>query len=253
MGPGFGNPAQQIVPGARIDLQNIKGTTRFQDTHDDVQKEIAVIDRAIQQLMSFHDQIDNFMPEHQRDIESILYSVELMEQKYQAVKARLNDDIVAVKYLLDGLNSLVANAKVMFKAIDGLNLPSHYHTTNLWGQGSTPAAAQSTTVSDSDGQDILAFFNQQVVALTARYDFIQERLKEVQDHMPGVEGGVYERIHALQEGSGGISEEPVRMVFQALTDLHVAINNQAEHVAETRQKVMNLQLNLADKMGGTRQ
>lgn len=42
------NQNQQTVPGVRIDLTNLRGTTRFNDLHEDLQKEISKLDDIIQ-------------------------------------------------------------------------------------------------------------------------------------------------------------------------------------------------------------
>ncbi|CRK32109.1 hypothetical protein BN1723_003797 [Verticillium longisporum] len=59
---------QGAIPGVRIDLANVKGTTKFNDLTPQLQREIETCDNIIQQYMSQAGQIKSFMTAHEGDL-----------------------------------------------------------------------------------------------------------------------------------------------------------------------------------------
>jgi nucleoporin p58/p45 len=245
-----------------------------------VQRELEFIDGALRQIMSFKDEVEAFMPQHEADVAAVTSDVELMQRKYEAVKAVLDEDVRTVKHLQDGAKEVADDARTSFKAVDNLKLPSHYHTTGLWGAppravpggagsnvvgggggnasaaagaagagggggggGGGGAAGGGSTQLDATGQDILAYYHRQIGGLERRDAKLRERLAEIQQHMPGVEAGLYERLRSLAD-SGYVPEGAAQQLIAALGDTRDAIVAQANHVAETRERFVDLQVGL---------
>jgi nucleoporin p58/p45 len=246
----MGQSTQQTVPGARIDLQNVKGTTRFNDLHEDIQREIEAIGKAISQIMANKNEIDAFMPQHEEDVTNQNYSVKLLLEKYEAVQNALNEDVQAVKHLQGLTSEVIEDAKLSFKAVDNLKLPAHYHTPGLWGRTPTPGGSNAGL--DNDGQDMMAYFNTQLERLDQRHVKLKERLAEIEEHMPGVEAGLYERLRRISE-KGHVSDGARDSLVQALYDTHETILNQAKNVAQTREQLVNLQLGITNVSNGRAQ
>ena len=237
-------------------MQNVKGTTRFSDLHDDIQKEVLAIDNVIGKIISFKEEIDAFMPQHEADVNAVATDVALMERKYEAVRAVLDSDVQAIAHVQDLTKQDVDDAKISFRAVENLKLPAHYHTASLWGSRAPNAGGASGTSAgsavgqlDATGQDIMAFYQRHVQSLDERYARIKERLAEVQQHMPGVEAGLYERVRSLSE-AGVFPDDQAQQLIGALTETYQAIIGQANRVAECRQQFVDLQSSLLGALSG---
>ncbi|RYP55875.1 hypothetical protein DL770_010874 [Monosporascus sp. CRB-9-2] len=62
---------QQTVPGVRIDLSNLKGTTRFSDLQENLQKTIEDIDKFILNQIRHQEELQSFMPGHGDMLENV--------------------------------------------------------------------------------------------------------------------------------------------------------------------------------------
>src|SRR5271156_1108431 len=79
LGGGLGQSNnQQTVPGVRIDTTNIRGTTRFNDLHEDLQKQITQIDEVIQAQIRLKHDCDAIMPSHESQLSNIPHDVEFI-------------------------------------------------------------------------------------------------------------------------------------------------------------------------------
>src|ERR1700691_216485 len=83
---------QQMVPGVKIDLSNIKPTTRYFELHDDLQREIDRVDNFIQQQIQFFAQCGAFMPEHGNQLKTIPQDVDFVHKRYDATTVGLQGD-----------------------------------------------------------------------------------------------------------------------------------------------------------------
>jgi nucleoporin p58/p45 len=70
------NQQQQTVPGVRIDVTNIRGTTRFNDLHEDLQKQISFLDDFIQAQIQLKNDCDAIMPSHDSQLAQVPNDVE---------------------------------------------------------------------------------------------------------------------------------------------------------------------------------
>ena len=235
-----------------------------------MQDEIALIDKGIARVIKMKDQIGEFMPQHERDIEQLGRDVKFVESKFRTVQVALNSDIQTVKALQDLTKKNIADAQLSFKATDNLKLPAHYHQTGLFASTSASgnnaaaaaAAAGSGSAADASGthadaQDLISYFNRICDDVERYKKRLDEYRAEIERDMPGVENGLYEQIRTLRDrhaassggegpGGGGSVSDQLGQVLMLLREMGTAIVNQAGQIADTRERLSRLQSGFLD-------
>ena len=238
------------VSAVQINWDSIRPRTRFDDLAKPVQDEIALLDKGIQRVIKMKDEIGEFMPQHERDIEQLARDVKFVESKFKVVQVALNNDIQTVKVLQDMTKKNIADAQLSFKATDNLKLPTHYHQTGLFAStspsnDSTSADAAST---HANAQDLITYFNRKCDDIEKYKKRLDDYRSDIERDMPGVENGLYEQIRALRErGSGSVVvQDKLGEVLAALRDTGNAIIAQAGQIAEVRERLSRLQAGILD-------
>ncbi|KAG8161260.1 hypothetical protein KVR01_009524 [Diaporthe batatas] len=223
----------QVVPGVRIDLSNMKSTTRFNDLHEDIQKGIADIDRFIQSCMSQKDQLDAFMPAHGEQLSAIPGDVRFVGRKYAAVDLALGADLHAIKQMRDLVKSDAEEAKLSFSAVDNLMLPSQYHVNNAPGffgssnRGGSGGDGKGGDDDDKTASDLVGYFSKQVDEMDEQIKRFQKNVREIEMHLGGVQQSVMDQASRLQNGGGGLgagsAEEKQMELYAVLRDFEESI------------------------------
>ncbi|CRK16653.1 hypothetical protein BN1708_002909 [Verticillium longisporum] len=232
---------QGAIPGVRIDLANVKGTTKFNDLTPQLQREIETCDNIIQQYMSQAGQIKSFMTAHEGDLARLTHDVEWLTRKFDGVKTTLEDDVKMTAQLKEVVKSDADIAKAAFAGAEQLKLPAHYHTT--WLTANKPAAKSKDKEEEPALEDCITLFSNEADRLSQMHQFQVQKVKEMEQHMPGVENGLYERMRALRDGAPhfagfGFAVELLDTV-KALGD---EIVRAAGLIVESREKLTELQL-----------
>ncbi|KAF9776237.1 hypothetical protein IL306_005603 [Fusarium sp. DS 682] len=246
---GTGQSTNQ-VSAVQINYDSIRPRTRFDDLAKPVQDEIALLDKGIQRVIKMRDEIGEFMPQHEKDIEQLGLDVKFVESKFRTVQVALNNDIQTVKALQDQTRKNAADARLCFRGADNLKLPTHYHQTGLFAS-QAPAADSSgadAASTHADAQDLITYFNRicdDIEKYKARLD---EYRADIERDMPGVENGLYEQIRALRDRSAGsvVVQDQLNEVLLALRDTGSAIVAQAGQIADTRERLSRLQAGIVD-------
>ncbi|KPM40304.1 hypothetical protein AK830_g6229 [Neonectria ditissima] len=238
------------VSAVQINYENIRPRTRFDDLAKPVQDEIALLDKGIMRVIKMKDEIGEFMPQHERDIDQLGRDVKFVESKFRTVQVALNNDIQTVKALQDLTKKNAADARLCFRGADNLKLPTHYHQTGLFA--STSPAANSTSgdaaSTHADAQDLITYFNR-ICDDTEKYKKrLDEYRSEIERDMPGVENGLYEQIRSVRDRSAGnaIVQDQLGEVLLALRETGNAIVGQAGQIADTRERLSRLQAGILD-------
>ncbi|KAM5386880.1 hypothetical protein ACJZ2D_000173 [Fusarium nematophilum] len=248
--PALGQPTNQ-VSAVQINYDSIRPRTRFDDLAKPVQEEIALLDKGIQRVIKMRDEIDQFIPQHERDIDQLGRDVKFVESKFRTVQVALNNDIQTVKALQDLTRKNAADARLCFRGADNLKLPTHYHQTGLFASPA-PTAGDSggadAASTHADAQDLITYFNRicdDIEKYKARLD---EYRGDIERDMPGVENGLYEQIRALRDRSTGsvVVQDQLNEVLLALRDTGSAIVAQAGQIADTRERLSRLQAGIVD-------
>ncbi|KAI3395866.1 hypothetical protein diail_803 [Diaporthe ilicicola] len=242
----------QVVPGVRIDLSNLKSTTRFNDLQEDLQKEIANIDKFIQNCVSQKDQLDAFMPAHGEQLSAIPGDVRFVGRKYAAVDSALGADLHAIKQMRDLVKSDADEAKLSFSAVDNLMLPSQYHVSNTPGffgsstRDSSGSAGKGGGDDDKTASDLVGYFSKQVDEMDEQIRRFQKNVREIEMHLGGVQQNVVDQASRLQNGGGGFgagsAEEKQMELYAVLRDFEESILQVAGVVGAGREGVTELQL-----------
>lgn len=196
------------------------------------------------------DEIGQFMPQHEKDIEQLGRDVKFVESKFRTVQDALNRDIQSVKGLQDITKKNITDAQLSFKATDNLKLPSHYHQTGLFA-GPAPADSNAADASLAHGsaQDLITYFNRICDDVEKYKKRLDEYRGEIERDMPGVENGLYEQIRSFRDRNGGNNggangtgvHDQLGQVLLALRETGNAIVVQAGRIADTRERLSKLQ------------
>ncbi|KAJ6780971.1 hypothetical protein PWT90_05396 [Aphanocladium album] len=249
-------PAQAAaqVPAVQINYDNLRPRSRFDDLAQPIQDEVALIDKGIQRVIKMRDEIGEFMPQHERDIQQLGNDVKYVESKFRMVQEALNRDIQTVKSLQDVTKKNIGDAQLSFKAADNLKLPSHYHQTGLFA-GSGPSAGPNDADASSahvNAQDLITYFNRICDDVEKYKKRLDEYRGEIERDMPGVENGLYEQIRSFRDrnatvnGNGGGVQDQLNQVLSALRETGNAIVAQAGQIADTRERLSRLQAGFID-------
>ena len=229
---------QQAAPGVRVDLTQVKGSTKFDDLTKEGQALITTIEAAIQKVSKWKDEIAGYTPVHEQEIKQLAVDVAYLQNKYELVKrAVLEGDVAAVQELRNLSNKNIDDAQTVGRAVENLKLPAHYHLPGLW----TASGANTSFGADPNETDLIGFFNRQCAQLSERDQKLRAYLAEIQQHMPNVEGGLYQKLTALQNHMGN-SNSAFEEMKATLVDMRNAIIRQAVEVGKTREALTKLQM-----------
>ncbi|KAL2166254.1 hypothetical protein VTG60DRAFT_3094 [Thermothelomyces hinnuleus] len=248
---GQSTSQQQVVPGVRIDLSNIKSTTRFNDLEESLQKEIAQIDEAIQRCMKDKDAVDAFLPSHGEQLAAIPIDVSFVTRKSEGAHNALSSDIRAINQLRELVKQDADHARLSFKAIDNLKLPTQYHQAGLWsnrGQqvGGAGGAGAGGAVDAQSNTDLISYFSRTADEMDEMMKKFEKNLGEIEVHLHGVQGSMLEQMQrvAAQNKSaaqGGVDERVVELAA-VLRDFEESILKVAGVVGGVKEGVTELQL-----------
>lgn len=233
---------QQTVPGVRIDVSNLKGTTRFNDLQEDLQKKIEHVDMFIQQQMRNKEQVDSFMPGHKEMLESVPSDVNFVAKKYESAHSALASAAQSIEAARGLVSQDVDHARLSFRAIDNLKLPEQYHTAGIWSPRQQPAGTANT---EADGQDLVGFFSKAGDDMEDQVKRYERNMTEIEMHMHGVSDGLVEQLQKMMANKNGATSGPNEKAQElaiVLRELQQGILKVASDVAGAREGVTQLQL-----------
>jgi nucleoporin p58/p45 len=233
---------QQAVPGVRIDVSNLKGTTRFNDLQEDLQKIIEQADGFIAEQQRRKGEVDSFMSGHRDMLESIPDDVTFVARKYDGARNALESAAQSIEAARLLINQDADNARLSFRAIDNLKLPQQYHTSGFW---SPRQQVSGNANAESDGQDLVGFFSQTADEMADQMRKYERNLTEIELHMHGVSDSLVEqlqRMMAAKNGASSGSDEKIQELVAVLRDFEHGILKVAGDVGSAREGMTRLQL-----------
>jgi nucleoporin p58/p45 len=243
LGGGLGQSTnQQPVPGVRIDISNLRGTTRFNDLQEDLQKVIINFDQQIQSWISQKNELDAFMPAHGEMLSNIPNDVKFIQTKYDGVQTALRSDAEAIEQVQTLIQQDADHARLSFRAVDNLKLPQQYHTTGLWSSRSPQGGSANN---ETDGQDIVNFFSKTADEMDEQLKRYEKNLTEIELHMHGIQGNLVEqlqRMMATKNGGASPADEKLAELGAVLRDFEQSILEVAQQVGASREGMTRLQL-----------
>ncbi|RYP02858.1 hypothetical protein DL765_010672 [Monosporascus sp. GIB2] len=233
---------QQTVPGVRIDLSNLKGTTRFSDLQENLQKTIEDIDKFILNQIRHQEELQSFMPGHGDMLENVPDDVKFVTRKYEGARSALESDAHAIEAARSLVNQDADHARLSFRAIDNLKLPQQYHTPNLWAPRQQSAG---TANAETDGQDLVGFFSKTADEMGEQLRRYEKNLTEIETHLHGVQDGLVEQLQkamATKNGATSATDEKIQELVAVLRDFEQGILKVAGEVGSAREGMTRLQL-----------
>ena len=242
---------QQTVPGVRVDLTNLRPTTRFNDCHEDLQKIIEQVDGFILSQMHFAEECDQLMPKIESSFSYMPGDVEFCTKKLDAMQQALESDAGAIDDAKKLLRKDAADARLSFKAIHSLRMPQHFHHPGLWN---TPTASQSVgpMAQDGDGDeegssDLVSYFSKHADDMSKTLDSFKRNIAEVEDYLKGVEANTIQQVQRLQftrgrDGGQRSADDQVRELAAVLREFESGILGIAGKVGGVREQVQEVML-----------
>lgn len=254
---GFGGPAntgltlgqsttnqQQTVPGVRIDIDQVRGTTRFNDLHESIQNDIENMDKILDQQIRMKNDCSAIMPAHDSQLATIPNDVEFCRRKLIGLDAAMSSDAEAIAKLQKLVSTDFEHGKLSFSAIDNLRLPQQYHIAGVWPPKPTSNNNQSQG-GGGDSQDIVGYFSSTVDELSATLQKYQKNIGEIELHLRNVESTSAQQVSSLiarRNGASGTDEDAIRELASALADFEQGILHVAGKVGGVREGVQTIQL-----------
>jgi nucleoporin p58/p45 len=115
---------------ARIDLEHLRPTTKFDQLTEELQREIVNLDTAILNEINRCHEVSNLLPTIEATGSNIPNDVAYVTQKLEEVETGLENDAEEVQNLKEHTVKKDANeAKICFREVDRLKMPSQYQAS----------------------------------------------------------------------------------------------------------------------------
>ncbi|KAL1960416.1 hypothetical protein VTO42DRAFT_7715 [Malbranchea cinnamomea] len=264
--------ASTVVPGIKIDVSNLVPTTKFESCSDELKREIEAIDTAILNQMKMCNEVSDLLPKIAAQGASVPNDVEYVKERLDALQEALENDAAGIEEVRTLVKQDAADAKLAFRALDTLLLPLQYQITpsdRLWS--STQQASKHSLRSalgarhsmlalpehaEADSSDTVAggptnlveYFSQRADDMNEVVESYRKTLKEVEDHLHGLEYELHQQINALasakaKEGESGYqATSRVSELAATLADVETAILGVASRLGSVKEEVQELTL-----------
>ncbi|TGO29412.1 hypothetical protein BPAE_0015g00560 [Botrytis paeoniae] len=233
----------QLVPGVQIDLSQMRGTTRFNDLNETVQKQIEHFDQVIQAQIAMKNDCDAIMPQHGKLLEHIPNDVEFCRRKLLGMEEAMERDATEIDQVRQLIKKDADNATLSFRAIDNQKLPTQYQTPGIWATKSTNNP--NNAANDTDAQDLVSFFSATADELDATLKKYQNNFTELEAHLRSLEQSTAQQTQALlarRNGRAYQQENPVQELGLALVEFEQSILLVAGKIGASRESIQALQL-----------
>ncbi|PYH42308.1 nucleoporin FG repeat-containing protein [Aspergillus saccharolyticus JOP 1030-1] len=250
---GLGSTTQQpaqlggttVIPGVKIDVSNILPTTKYESCADEIKSELEKFDNYVLTQIKLCNEVANMIPTIETQGQTIPHDVDFVQGKLETIQHALENDASEIDQLRSLVSRDAAEAQVAFRAIDTLKLPLQYQSTGgagWWTQShktdsqtlrstrkntlalpddveSDPATATSV---NGVPVNLVDYFSQRSDEMGTVLERYTRSLKEIEDHLHGVEATLERQIHdfvASRSRDGASSGTPKSIVNDLATVL----------------------------------
>ena len=248
---GHYSQAQQTVPGVRINLSELRPTTRFNDLHDDIQKIIENVDKFILNQISLSEQCDGTMPKVESALAFIPNDVEFCARRLDTMQQALENDAGAIETNRELVGKDAADARLSFKTIQNLRMPQQFQHANLWNQPQPPqnigSVLQDGNVEENASADLVSYFSKQADEMASTLGTFKSHIAEVETYLRGLEAKTVQQMQRLQftknrDGGQRSADDQVRELAAVLREFEGGILGVAGKVGGVREKVQEAML-----------
>ena len=262
--------AQQTIPGVKIDVSQMRGTTRFSDLHEELQKQVEQVDNFIQQQISYSAQCSALLPAHEQSLTYIPNDAEYVAHKLDTTELSLGNDSVAIAKLKDLVKDDTNDAKLSFRAIDNLKLPQQFHYSGMMWSGfngqPTRSAMDNATTTATDASDdvpsaadLLSYFSRRADAFSQKVAEYERNTREIETHLRTVETTAVAQTEAVMaqaqranvstDGRSSSLDDELRGLAAVLADFERGILSVASKVGSAREHVVELVMGSEEVLG----
>ena len=243
--------AQQIIPGVRINLSELRPTTRFNDLHDDIQKIVENVDSFILNQISLSEQCDGTMPKVESAVAFIPNDVEFCARRLDTMQRALENDAVTIETGRELVEKDAADARLSFKTIQNLRMPQQFQHTNLWNLPQPPqnidSVLQDGNMEESGTADLVSYFSNHADEMARTLGTFQSHIEEVEIYLRGLEASTVQQMQRLQftknrDGGQRSADDQVRELAAVLREFEGGILGVAGKVGGVREKVQEAML-----------
>ncbi|MCJ1433361.1 hypothetical protein MMC27_002721 [Xylographa pallens] len=243
--------AQQTIPGVRINLSELRPTTRFNDLHDDIQKIIENVDNFILNQIYLSEQCDGTMPKVESAVAFIPNDVEFCARRLDTMQQALENDAGAIETGRELVEKDAAHARLSFKTIQNLRMPQQFQHANLWNQPQPPqnigSVLQDGNIEPSGSADLVSYFSNQADEMARTLGTFQSHIAEVEIYLQGLEASTVQQMQRLQftknrDGGQRSADDQVRELAAVLREFEGGILGVAGKVGGVREKVQEAML-----------
>ncbi|RJE26216.1 nucleoporin NUP49 NSP49 [Aspergillus sclerotialis] len=272
---GMQQPQQQttaagsVVPGVKVDLSNLLPTTKFESCADEIRSEIEKFDTYILNQINMCSEVANLLPNIENEAALVPHDVDFVQGKLDTMQHALENDAADIEQLRNLVSRDAAEAQVAFRAIDTLQLPMQYQSAaggGWWNQSLTDrqslrstrkntlalpddVESDSSTAATVNGVpvNLVDYFSQRSDEMGTVLDRYKGNLKEIEDHLHGVEVTLNRQINEFvssrnRDGSGpGMPNTALNSLAAVLGDVETGIMGVANRlggVTEQAQEVI---------------
>lgn len=256
------NNNTNTVGAAKIDLDNLRPTTRFEDCVDQVKQEMETIDKMIQEQEKFAKEIEAFLPKHGEDVASIAPDVLFITDKAEDVEQALANDAQGVDAQRKNVEKDRKDVERCQRIVTNLSLPQGYQYSgmgassygSMYGQQRPQPPASSTRdnreESGSYDTDLIGnYFVPLAAELQKTMDAYANNLSEIESHMRVIESSAVVQAQQLAQRKAGVGggqqnggDATVRELADILRGFEESILGVASVVGECRDGVNELVL-----------
>jgi nucleoporin p58/p45 len=218
----------------------MRGTTRFNDLHPELQAQIQQFDEGIQSKINKCNQIREALPNTENDIATIAPDVAYIEAYLTTVETGLDNDSTNIAHLKEVVKKDAADATLSFRAIENQRLPAQFHYRNGANLSASSAKTPATSALDDDDPtkpvDLMNYFNRRTDDLGRTLTVYQRQIREIEAHLRTMEAGTVEKAQQLT-GSRSAPRDQRRELVEALKAIEGAILDSAKKVGQVRDEV----------------
>ncbi|KAK5121722.1 hypothetical protein LTR85_004597 [Meristemomyces frigidus] len=266
-----GNQQQQTatVGAVKVNVSELRGTTRFQDCVDEVKSDFEKADAMVQKQEQFCREIQAVLAKHSEEVDSIDPDVVLVKEKADAVEAVLASDAQAVERSRKVVEADRKDFARIQRVVENQKLPSGYQVPNAnsgrnyGGYDSQQLRRLAQTPGDEgdiyDTDLIGNYFLPMAAELQQTLNSYASNLAEIEAHMKVMEGSAVAQAQQLAAKRAGMSgggaaasgEQTVRELADTLRGFEQSILGVAGTVGQCREGVNELVLGrLGETLGG---
>ena len=264
-----------VVPGVKIDLSNLAPTTKFESCSDELKKEIEAVDTAILNQIKMCNEVSDLLPSIITQGSSIPNDVEYVQGKLDTLQEALINDAAGIEEARKVVKQDAREARLAFRTLDTLLLPLQYQMNpgDRWMMANQQAQslskhslrsalgarhnmlalpedaeADSNAAAPGEPANLVEYFSQKADEMNSVVEQYRKNLKEVEEHLHGVEYSLHQQINELASAKskdGASGYKPTSRISElagTLGDVETAILGVAGRLGSVKEEVQEMTL-----------